>query len=161
SHNSSERVAATSGSRDRNLGQSPKTPLSVAMFMLVGNEIVYLFSGNDKKYMHDYNAQYLIQWQMIKYAAENGYKKYNFYGIRSLPNPNSPSNGIYKFKKGFDGQVVELIGSFERPLSPLYYFHRLLASVKHKLKTLSHNSHKATSESICKLDQTTPSATKE
>ena len=56
-------------------------PISASMFMLYGNEVIYLFSGNVDKYNNFY-AQYLIQWQMIKYAVENKYLKYNFYGIK-------------------------------------------------------------------------------
>ena len=112
-----------------------KNPLSAAMFMLTGSEIVYLFSGSDEKYMKDYNAQYLIQWEIIKYAAKNGFKRYNFYGIHGLPNENS-NDGIYDFKKGFDskyGHVVELIGTFETPLNvPIYQLHKLLARLKHQ-----------------------------
>ncbi len=97
------------------------TALSAAMFMLYGDEIVYLFSGSDEKYMRDYNAQYLIQWHMIKYAADHGFKRYNFYGIHGLPDDNCP-DGIYDFKKGFTtdetGRVIELIGTFEAPLDP-------------------------------------------
>ncbi len=110
-----------------------KVSLSAAMFMLTGDEIVYLFSGSDEKYMHDYNAQYLIQWHIIKYAAKNGYKRYNFYGIHSLPNENE-DDGIYDFKKGFDskyGHVVELIGTFETSLNtPVYKFHKILSKLK-------------------------------
>lgn len=109
-------------------------PLSAAMFMLTGDEIVYLFSGSDEKYMHDYNAQYLIQWHIIKYAAKNGFKRYNFYGIHGLPGEDT-SDGIYDFKKGFDskhGHVVELIGTFETPLNaPVYRLHKLLQRLKH------------------------------
>lgn len=107
------------------------TPLSAAMFMLYGDEIVYLFSGSDQRYMHDYNAQYLIQWYMIKYAADHGFKRYNFYGIQGLPDPNSSDYGIYGFKKGFDGQVIELIGTHELPLGPLYYIRKTLSKIKH------------------------------
>ena len=109
-------------------------PLSAAMFMLTGDEIVYLFSGSDEKYMHDYNAQYLIQWHIIKYAAAHGYKRYNFYGIHGLPKEGA-EDGIYDFKKGFDskyGHVIELIGTFETPLNaPIYNFHKLLQRLKH------------------------------
>ena len=105
-------------------------PLSTAMFILYGDEIVYLFSGSEEKYMHDYNAQYLIQWYMIKYAADHHFKRYNFYGIKGLPDPKSKDYGIYGFKKGFGGQVIELIGTFETPLSNLYYLHRLLSKLK-------------------------------
>ncbi|MBQ1298391.1 peptidoglycan bridge formation glycyltransferase FemA/FemB family protein [Candidatus Saccharibacteria bacterium] len=107
------------------------TPLSSAMFMLYGDEIIYLFSGSDKKYMRDYDAQYLIQWHMIKYASENRFKRYNFYGIRGLPDKNSKDYGIYGFKKGFGGHVVELIGSYELPINrPFFYLHKFLSKIK-------------------------------
>lgn len=110
---------------------SKKTPLSAAMFMLYGDEIVYLFSGSDQRYMHDYNAQYLIQWYMIKYAAEHDFARYNFYGIQGLPDPDSSDYGIYSFKKGFDGRVIELIGTYELPLGPLYHARKALSKIKH------------------------------
>ena len=107
-------------------------PLSAAMFMLYGDEVVYLFSGSDEKYMRDYNAQYLIQWQMIKYSAEKKFKRYNFYGIQGLPNPESPDYGIYSFKKGFGGRVIELMGTYEAPIDNVYYLHKLLNNIKSK-----------------------------
>ena len=128
----------TTGAKERSEKDvSTVLPLSAAMFLLYGDEIVYLFSGSDEKYMKDYNAQYLIQWHMIKHAAEHGFKRYNFYGINGLPDPNSPDYGIYDFKKGFGGDfghVVELLGSFELPLSPIYYLHQTVSKVKSLLK---------------------------
>lgn len=113
-------------------------PLSVAMFMTYGDEVIYLFSGSDERYMKQYNAQYLIQWHMIKYAAEHKYKTYNFYGINGLPDPSAKDYGIYVFKKGFDtkhGRVVELIGSYELPISPAFYhLHHALSKLKHLKK---------------------------
>lgn len=106
------------------------TPLSAAMFMTYGDEVIYLFSGSDEKYMKDYNAQYLIQWHMIKFAVENGFKTYNFYGIQGLPDRESKDYGIYDFKKGFTtdetGRVVELLGAHELPVSQLFYSLHLL-----------------------------------
>ncbi len=110
-------------------------PLSAAMFMLYGNEVIYLFSGSDEKYMKDYNAQYLIQWHMIKYAIDHKYERYNFYGINGLPDKNSKDYGIYDFKKGFTseetGRVIELLGAYELPVNrPFYYLHDLLSNLK-------------------------------
>jgi peptidoglycan pentaglycine glycine transferase (the second and third glycine) len=111
------------------------TPLSAAMFITYGDEIIYLFSGSDQKYMRDYNAQYLIQWHMIKYAAKNNFQKYNFYGINGLPDPNSKDYGVYDFKKGFGGHVVELIGAHELPVNQAFYHLRsILSNLKQKLK---------------------------
>lgn len=95
-------------------------PLSAAMFMLYGDEVVYLFSGSDEKYMKDYNAQYELQWHMIKYASEHKFKRYNFYGIHGLPDDKKP-DGVYEFKKGFGGQVIEMIGTWELPINHTFY----------------------------------------
>ena len=110
--------------------------ISAAMFILYGDEIIYLFSGSDEKYMREYNAQYLIQWHMIKYAAEHGFKRYNFYGINGLPDSSSKDYGIYDFKKGFTseqtGRVIELLGAYKLPVNkPFYYLHELLSKIKH------------------------------
>ncbi len=118
------------------LAEADGIPLSAAMFILYGDEVIYLFSGSDEKYMKDYNAQYLIQWHMIKYAIDHGFKRYNFYGIQGLPDKSSPDYGIYDFKKGFTseatGQVLELIGDYELPINPLFYhLHRLLSKLRH------------------------------
>lgn len=115
------------------LAEADGHDLSAAMFITYGDEIIYLFSGSDEEYMRKYNAQYELQWHMIKYAAKHNYKRYNFYGISGLPDKNDPDYGIYDFKKGFGGQVIELVGSFELPVSPLFYFHSLLSRLKSKL----------------------------
>ena len=110
-------------------------PIAAAMFMTYGDEVIYLFSGSDEAYMKEYNAQYAIQWYMIKYALKNKFKRYNFYGIQGLPDPSKPGYGIYKFKKGFGakyGKVVELLGAYELPISqPLYKLHSILTKLKH------------------------------
>ena len=116
------------------IGQDP-LPLSAAMFMLYGDEVVYLFSGSDEKYMKEYNAQYLIQWHIIKYASEHNFKRYNFYGISGLPK-NGELDGIYEFKKGFDtkyGHVLEYIGSYELPINlPFYKLHAFFSKLRSK-----------------------------
>jgi lipid II:glycine glycyltransferase (peptidoglycan interpeptide bridge formation enzyme) len=126
----------TTGARERSEKELSLIPLSVAMFITYGDEVIYLFSGSDEKYMKEYNAQYLIQWHMIKYALKNGFKRYNFYGIQGLPDKTSKNYGIYQFKKGFTspktGRVVELLGAHELPINqPFYYLHQLLSKIKH------------------------------
>ncbi len=103
--------------------------LSSGMFLLYGDEIIYLCSGNYKKYMN-FNAQYLIQWEMINYAVNHNYKRYNFYGITEFKDKHHKDYGMYDFKKGFNGRVVELIGGFELPITKHYYLHKLLSSIK-------------------------------
>lgn len=119
-----------------------KTPLSTAMFMTYGDEVIYLFSGSDEQYMKTYNAQYAIQWHMIRYALENKFKRYNFYGIRGLPDPKQPGYGIYRFKKGFGGRVIELIGTYELKVTPLATLYEALRALKAKIPRKSENNPK-------------------
>ena len=91
-------------------------PLSCAMFILFGDEIVYLFSGSYDEYM-SFNGQYRLQWEIISYAADHNYKRYNFYGIKDLFNKDGKDYGVYEFKKGFNGYVEELLGTFSISIS--------------------------------------------
>ena len=108
-------------------------PLSAAMFMLYGDEIVYLFSGSYAEYM-SFCGQYRLQWDIIKYAADNGYKRYNFYGIQDVFNPKGKDYGVYEFKKGFGGYVEELLGSFILDLNNISKVYNFLRKVKCLLK---------------------------
>lgn len=94
--------------------------LSVGMFILYGDEIVYLFSGSDEEYMKLF-AQYQIQQYIIEYATKHNYKRYNFYGISGVFDKSDPKYGIYLFKKGFGGHVVENIGAYEYPINKFVY----------------------------------------
>lgn len=104
-------------------------PLSAAMFMLYGDEIVYLFSGSYEELMK-FCGQYRLQWEIIKYAADNGFKRYNFYGIQDVFNPKGKDYGVYEFKKGFGGYVEELLGSFIISISFWNNIYNLLHKIK-------------------------------
>lgn len=108
-------------------------PLSAAMFMLYGDEIVYLFSGSYAEYMSFY-GQYRLQWEIIKYAADNGYRKYNFYGIRDVFNPKGKDYGVYEFKKGFNGYVEELLGSYTLDIDGAAKVYNVLRKIKKLFK---------------------------
>ena len=81
-------------------------------YMLYGREIVYLFGASYKPFMR-YNSQYLLQYEMLKYAIDEGYDKFNFYGIDGNFNENSVNYGLFDFKRGFNADVHELIGEFD------------------------------------------------
>ena len=103
--------------------------LSGSMFMLIKPEVIYLSSGNYEEFMK-FNSQYLIQWELIKYGIENGFKKHNFYGIPENINEHPKDYGIYEFKRGFNGYVEELIGEFELPINAFYKVFKLIHKIK-------------------------------
>ena len=103
------------------------------MFILYGDEIVYLFSGSYEEYMK-FCGQYRLQWEIIKYAADHGYKRYNFYGIQDVFNPQGKDYGVYEFKKGFGGYVEELLGSYIIDIDFKSKIYNLLRKIKRLIK---------------------------
>ena len=103
--------------------------LSGSMFMIIQPEIIYLSSGNYEEFMK-FNSQYLLQWMMIQYGIEHGFKKHNFYGIPANINKHPKDYGIYEFKRGFNGIVEELIGEFELPITWHYYLMKLIHKIR-------------------------------
>lgn len=103
--------------------------MSSSIFIIMKPEIVYLSSGNIEKFLK-FNSQYALQWEMIKYAINNGFDKYNFYGIITYDDKNNKDYGIYEFKRGFNGNVEKLIGEYELPISKEYYFIKIIRKIK-------------------------------
>lgn len=130
-----EKIAETEKIKSEN---GNLVPLSAAMFILYGDEIVYLFSGSYAKFM-SFCGQYRLQWEIIKYAAEKKYRRYNFYGIQDVFNKNGKDYGVYEFKKGFGGYVEELLGPFEIGVSKKYKYYKVLKKIKSILKSQDKN----------------------
>lgn len=108
-----------------------KIDLAAAMYVINDREIVYLFSGSNDKFKH-FKAAYAMQWYMIKYGIDHHIKRYNFYGISGVFSPEDEEYGVYLFKKGFDANVIELIGNFEYiDRKKIYMIYEGLRKIKH------------------------------
>lgn len=74
--------------------------------------MVLLYSSGDKVYylygitLIDTNigAGHLIHWEAIRHYKNLGYKWYDFGGVSSIDD----TNGIYRFKRGYGGNFVDL-----------------------------------------------------
>lgn len=107
-----------------------KAIMAGAMFILYGDEIVYLFSGTRTDFM-TLKSQYLLQWDIMKYGIKNGYSLHNFYGINGSINKTDDRYGVYTFKRSFGGTVIEYIGDFDLIINPLkYYVHKIISKIK-------------------------------
>lgn len=106
------------------------------MYMIHGKEVISFIGGAYSKYL-DFQPFYTLHYEMLKYAVENNYERYNFYGISGNLKEDDPMYGIYLFKKGFGGEVVELMGEFDYPISKTYYcVYKTSYGVYHKLKQI-------------------------
>jgi lipid II:glycine glycyltransferase (peptidoglycan interpeptide bridge formation enzyme) len=97
-----------------------KIVVAGGLFMTFGKQVVSLFGASYKEFMK-YKGQYFLNNEMIEFAINNGYEKYNFYGITGEFNEDSPMYGLFDFKRGFGANVEELIGEFTFITDKLYY----------------------------------------
>ena len=90
--------------------------------MIYNKEILSLFGRCYDKYK-EFLSFYTIHWELIKYAINNGYTKYNFYGISGdFKDKSDELYGLYDFKRGFGGNVEEYIGEFDLVINKFMYF---------------------------------------
>lgn len=99
--------------------QSEFVPITAGVFMYDWDRLNYAYGGTYSKYMH-FMAQYRMQFEMIKRAMEKKLPLYDFGGISGDFNPDSDNYGVYEFKRGFGGNVVEYIGEFDLVVDKLF-----------------------------------------
>ncbi len=117
-----------------------KITLGGIFYFVYGKEVISFIGGAYDKFL-EFQPFYTIHYEMLKYAKENGYDYYNFYGISSDLSPSDSQYGIYQFKKGFGGEVVELIGEYDKKLSPMYTLYKGAYGVYHNAKKFKAKLH--------------------
>ena len=60
-----------------------------------------------------------INYEMIRWAIEGGCRIYDFRGVSGDLSPDNPLYGLYRFKKGFNGDFCEFCGQFTMIYKPL------------------------------------------
>ncbi|MDE6725838.1 MAG: peptidoglycan bridge formation glycyltransferase FemA/FemB family protein [Ruminiclostridium sp.] len=88
-----------------------ETPLSAAIGVNYSGVFTYVYGASSDENRNLY-PNYLMQWTMIRYALEKGCKLYDFGGIPCYDDEKDPKYGIYRFKKGFGGEIVNYAGDF-------------------------------------------------
>lgn len=87
-----------------------------AIVLQYGDTGYYLHGASDYEY-RAMMAPHALHWYIIKYLKNNGIKCYDFWGIDSCKWP-----GVTRFKLGWGGDLKEYPGSFDIPVSRLWYF---------------------------------------
>lgn len=82
-----------------------------------GDKVWYLYGASDNAFRNAM-PNYLLQWEMIRWAIERGCKIYDFRGVSGDLSEDNPLYGLYRFKKGFGGDLVEFAGEFNCVLNP-------------------------------------------
>ncbi|MGL4761139.1 MAG: peptidoglycan bridge formation glycyltransferase FemA/FemB family protein [Sarcina sp.] len=94
--------------------------LSGSLYLYYGNIGWYLYGASDNT-LRDTMPNFAMQWAMIEDTIDLGCPVYDFRGVSGDLNPENPLYGLYKFKKGFNGNFVEFIGEFDLVVNGLIY----------------------------------------
>jgi lipid II:glycine glycyltransferase (peptidoglycan interpeptide bridge formation enzyme) len=86
-----------------------------ALVLFFHKSAVYLHGASDYT-LRNYMAPYLLHLEITKYAKEQGYKEYDFWGVDPKKWP-----GLTRFKRGFGGRELEYIGSYDYVFQPFWY----------------------------------------
>ena len=116
-----------------------RIPLSSIITAKYGDKVWTIHGGNHSM-LRSMNSNYLIYFEIIKDAVEEGYKTIDFFGTSYNPSQDDPEYGIWLFKKRLGGEYTEFIGEFDyiykkfiyRLFNILVPIHRKLAKKKSK-----------------------------
>jgi len=105
-------------------------PLASLMVFAKGNRAWYVYGASND---HERNRMptYLLQWQAIRWAKARGCEEYDLWGV---PDENEETLeaefesrhdglwGVYRFKRGFGGEVKRAAQALDRVYNPLLYW---------------------------------------
>jgi peptidoglycan pentaglycine glycine transferase (the first glycine) len=104
-------------------------PLAGLMAFAKGDTAWY-FYGASTNQERNRMPTYLLQWEAIRWARNKGCKIYDLWGVPDYPESYLEDHfmdrsdglwGVYRFKRGFGGEVRRTIGSWDRVYRPLFY----------------------------------------
>lgn len=95
--------------------------IAATLAMCMGDKAWYLYGASSNQY-RNVMPNYLIQWSMIRWARDRGCNLYDFRGVSGDLDESNPLYGLYKFKKGFNGEFTEFVGDWDTVYDPFFYF---------------------------------------
>ena len=95
-------------------------PISAGIFIFDKDRFNYVYGGTYADYF-SLMAPYKMQEEMIKTAIEKKMNYYDFGGISGNFTPGTPEYGVYEYKRGYGGFVIEYIGEFDLIINKPYY----------------------------------------
>lgn len=118
-----------------------KIPLSSIITAKYGDKVWTIHGGNHSM-LRSLNSNYLIYFEIIKDAVNEGYKTIDFFGTSYNPSQDDPEYGIWLFKKRLGGEYNEFIGEFDFIFKKFTYklfnilvpIHRKISKIKSKRK---------------------------
>ncbi len=91
--------------------------LAAAIFLNFGRKCIYMLATSTVK-KRNLKPNYLLQWEVMKWAKRRGITHYDTWGIPTPDklNEDHPLYGVYKFKEGFGAEMADFLGCLDLPV---------------------------------------------
>jgi lipid II:glycine glycyltransferase (peptidoglycan interpeptide bridge formation enzyme) len=111
------------------IAEYQEKPLAAIMAFVMGSRAAYLYgaSSNEERQRM---PTYAVQWAAMQWAKGRGCTSYDLWGVPDEPEETLESHftdrseglwGVYRFKRGFGGQVMRTVGTADRVYNKLVY----------------------------------------
>jgi lipid II:glycine glycyltransferase (peptidoglycan interpeptide bridge formation enzyme) len=99
----------------------------VSWIMFLFNDVLYYPYGASRSVHRNVMASNLMMWEMIRFGKESGCHSFDMWGsLGPKPDPKSSWFGFHRFKKGYGGQLMESVGSYDLVMNyPIYKLYRV------------------------------------
>ena len=104
-------------------------PLAALMVFARGTRAWYLYGASTDE-ERNRMPTYELQWEAMRWARRRGCRTYDLWGVPDADRESLESEfesrgdglwGVYRFKRGFGGELVRSIGAWDYPLQSLPY----------------------------------------
>lgn len=92
-------------------------PVAGVLLVRSGNTVLYMYGASTEK-ERPRMPNHLLQWEAIRWAKAQGATTYDFWGAPDEFVETDRMWGVWRFKEGFNGQVVQTIGAWDYPARP-------------------------------------------
>ena len=87
--------------------------LLAGIIVAVKGEGAWYLYGASSEQKRNLMPSYGLQWRAIQLARQRGCRSYDLFGIPPDSDPRHPMHGLFRFKTGFGGQVLNRPGCYD------------------------------------------------
>ncbi len=112
------------------LAEYEDKPLAALFVARNGDRAYYLYGASTDE-ERNRMPTYLLQWEAMKWAKARGSKQYDLWGVPDEEEETLEANfekrrdglwGVYRFKRGFGGELKRAVQAMDKVYNPLLYW---------------------------------------
>ncbi len=95
-------------------------PVAAVILVRFADRVIYMY-GASRDEARERMPNHLLQWEAIRWTRAQGARVYDFWGAPDVFDETDRLWGVWRFKAGFNGEVVRFIGAWDYTPRPLLY----------------------------------------